>query len=209
MTKKASALVQGLGELYPQARAELNFDNEYELLIAVILSAQCTDIRVNIITEELFKVAPSAQAMVDLGEEGIKELIRTCGMFNQKAKNIYRTSQILVEDYDGKIPRTREALMKLPGVGRKTANVVVSVAFNEPAIAVDTHVLRVSNRIGLAKGKDPLKVELQLQKKLDKELWTVMHHRLILHGRYVCKARNPQCQDCGIRDICPKIGVDK
>lgn len=99
--------------------------------------------------------------------------------------------------------------MKLPGVGRKTANVVVSVAFNEPAIAVDTHVLRVSNRIGLAKGKDPLKVELQLQKKLDKELWTVMHHRLILHGRYVCKARNPQCQDCGIRDICPKIGVDK
>lgn len=209
MTKKASALVQGLGELYPQARAELNFDNEYELLIAVILSAQCTDIRVNIITEELFKVAPSAQAMVDLGEEGIKELIRTCGMFNQKAKNIYRTSQILVEDYDGKIPRTREALMKLPGVGRKTANVVVSVAFNEPAIAVDTHVLRVSNRIGLAKGKDPLKIELQLQKKLDKELWTVMHHRLILHGRYVCKARNPQCQDCGIRDICPKIGVDK
>lgn len=203
------ALVRGLENLYPHARAELNFDNDFEFLIAVILSAQCTDARVNIITEELFKVAPDAHAMVDLGEERIKELIRTCGMFNQKAKNIYKTSQILVEDYNGQIPRTREALMKLPGVGRKTANVVVSVAFNEPAIAVDTHVLRVSNRTGLAKGQDPLKVELQLQKKLDKELWIVMHHRLILHGRYVCKARNPQCQDCGIRDICPRIGVDK
>lgn len=209
MKGKVKEIVQRLGELHPDARPELNFENNFELLIAVILSAQCTDIRVNIITEELFKVAPTAQAMVDLGEDGIRELIRSCGMFNQKAKNIYRTSQILLEKYDGQIPSTREALMELPGVGRKTANVVISTAFDQPAIAVDTHVLRVSNRLGLAKGKNTLQVERQLQEKLDKELWTVMHHRLILHGRYICKARNPQCQDCGLEDICPKIGVDQ
>lgn len=209
MTDKIQALIDGFARLYPQAEPELNFNNHFELLVAVILSAQCTDVRVNIITKELFKYAPDASSMIELGIDGIRELIRTCGMFNQKAKNLYRTSQILLEKYDGQVPSTREALMELPGVGRKTANVVISCAFGEPAIAVDTHVLRVSNRTGLAKGKDPLKVELQLEKNLPREIWSLMHHRLILHGRYVCKARNPQCESCGIRDICPRIGVDQ
>lgn len=209
MTKKTEALFMGLAGLYPDAGPELNFRNNFELLVAVILSAQCTDVRVNIITKELFKHAPSAQAMAELGVDGIRELIRSCGMFNQKAKNIHATSLILLDKYGGEVPSTREALMELPGVGRKTANVVLSCAFDVPAIAVDTHVLRVSNRTGLAKGKDPLKVELQLEKKFPKEIWSVMHHRLILHGRYVCKARTPLCDSCGIYGLCPRIGVEK
>lgn len=209
MTKKVEALVEGLALLYPHAGPELNFRNHFELLVAVILSAQCRDIRVNIITKELFKVAPDPQSMVNLGIEGITQLIRSCGMFNQKAKNIYLSAELLLEKHGGEVPSRREDLMELPGVGRKTANVVLSCAFGEPAIAVDTHVLRVSNRLGLAKGEDPLKVEMQLQKKLSKDLWTVMHHRLILHGRYCCKARNPQCDSCGLFPLCPRIGVDK
>lgn len=209
MTKKVEALVEKLASLYPEARAELNYKNNFELLVAVILSAQCTDVRVNIITKELFKEAPDPEAMVALGIEGITELIRSCGMYNQKAKNLYLTSGLLLEKHGGQVPSSREALMELPGVGRKTANVVLSNAFGQPAIAVDTHVLRVSNRLGLAKGKDPYKVEMQLQKILPKKIWTVMHHRLILHGRYCCKARNPQCQDCGLLSLCPRIGVDQ
>lgn len=209
MTKKVEALVEKLASLYPEARAELNYKNNFELLVAVILSAQCTDVRVNIITKELFKEAPDPEAMVALGIEGITELIRSCGMYNQKAKNLYLTSGLLLEKHGGQVPSSREALMELPGVGRKTANVVLSNAFGQPAIAVDTHVLRVSNRLGLAKGKDPYKVEMQLQKILPKKIWTVMHHRLILHGRYCCKARNPQCQACGLLSLCPRIGVDQ
>ncbi|HZK10168.1 MAG TPA: endonuclease III [Clostridia bacterium] len=209
LTKKVEALVEKLASLYPEARAELNYKNNFELLVAVILSAQCTDVRVNIITKELFKEAPDPEAMVALGIEGITELIRSCGMYNQKAKNLYLTSGLLLEKHGGQVPSSREALMELPGVGRKTANVVLSNAFGQPAIAVDTHVLRVSNRLGLAKGKDPYKVEMQLQKILPKKIWTVMHHRLILHGRYCCKARNPQCQACGLLSLCPRIGVDQ
>lgn len=208
LTKKVEALVQGLALLYPDAGPELNFKNHYELLVAVILSAQCTDVRVNIITRELFEEAPDPQAMVNLGIEGITQRIRSCGMFNQKAKNLYQTSLLLLEKHGGEVPSSREALMELPGVGRKTANVVLSCAFAQPAIAVDTHVLRVSNRLGLAQGKDPLSVEKQLQKKLPREIWSVMHHRLILHGRYCCKARNPQCGSCGLNAICPRIGVE-
>lgn len=208
MKESVKAIVDGLALLYPDARAELNYTSLFELLVAVILSAQCTDVRVNIITEDLFQVANTPQSMVDLGEENIREIIRSCGMFRQKAKNLHLTAQRLLDVYGGEVPTTREELMTLPGVGRKTANVVLSAGFGEPAIAVDTHVLRVSNRLGLAKGTDPLKVELQLQKVFLKEIWSVMHHRLILHGRYCCKARNPQCDTCGIAEHCPRIGVE-
>ena len=208
MKNSVKAIVDGLALLYPDARAELNFSSRFELLVAVILSAQCTDVRVNIITEDLFQVANTPEAMLELGEDAIREIIRSCGMYRQKAKNLWLTAERLLEVYGGEVPSTREELMTLPGVGRKTANVVMSCGFGEPAIAVDTHVLRVSNRLGLAKGKDPLKVELQLQKVFPKEIWSVMHHRLILHGRYCCKARNPQCDRCGIFDYCPKIGVE-
>lgn len=208
MKESVKAIVDGLALLYPDARAELNYTSLFELLVAVILSAQCTDVRVNIITEDLFQVANTPQSMVDLGEENIREIIRSCGMFRQKAKNLHFTAQRLLDVYGGEVPTTREELMTLPGVGRKTANVVLSAGFGEPAIAVDTHVLRVSNRLGLAKGTDPLKVELQLQKVFLKEIWSVMHHRLILHGRYCCKARNPQCDTCGIAEHCPRIGVE-
>lgn len=208
MKKRVKAIVDGLALLYPDAAAELNFNSRFELLVAVILSAQCTDVRVNIITEDLFQVASTPEKMLALGEDQIRELIRSCGMYRQKAKNLWLTSQRILDVYGGEVPSTREELMTLPGVGRKTANVVLSCGFGVPAIAVDTHVMRVSNRLGLAQGKDPNKIELQLQTVFPKELWSVMHHRLILHGRYCCKARNPQCHSCGIYEHCPRIGVE-
>lgn len=186
----------------PHPTTELSYHSAFELLVAVILSAQATDISVNKATAKLFPLANTPQALLDLGEEKLKEYIKTIGLFNSKAKNLIKTCQILVENYDGQVPDTREALQALPGVGRKTANVVLNTAFGQPTMAVDTHIFRVANRTGLAKGKTPLAVELALLKNIDKEFLQDAHHWLILHGRYVCTARKPHCSECPIRDLC-------
>ncbi len=204
-----SLLYDELNVMYPDAKAELHFTNEYELLIATILSAQCTDKRVNIVTNTLFKYAPSPTKMVELGETKVRDIIKTCGMYKQKSKNIILTSKKLLKDYNGKVPSNMEALIELNGVGRKTANVVLSNAFGIPSIAVDTHVKRVSYRLGLTDHTDPNKVEEDLKKILPKHTWSKMHHLLIFHGRRVCKARKPMCSDCRIEYICPKKGVIK
>jgi len=170
--------------------------------VATILSAQCTDERVNAVTPALFSAAPDPSAMAALGPEGIEPLIRTCGLFRNKAKNIHRTSQALVRDHEGEVPGDRAALVSLPGVGRKTANVVLANAFGEDAIAVDTHVFRVSRRLGLATGSTPAKVERELMEILPKDRWAPTHHRLILHGRALCTARNPRCGECPLSAWC-------
>lgn len=186
----------------PNPRSDLQYDNAYTLLVAVVLSAQATDASVNKATKALFAVADTPQKMVDLGEEKIATYIRTIGLWRAKAKNVYALSCILVERYCGKVPHDRKALMELPGVGRKTANVVLNVAFNEPTIAVDTHIFRVCNRIGLAPGKTPDEVEEKLLKVVPKKYLLHAHHWLILHGRYICKARKPECNHCIIADLC-------
>ena len=191
-----------LQDINPQPVTELNYRNPFELLIAVMLSAQATDISVNKATKHLSKAAKSASEMLELGEIGVKKHIRTIGLFNTKAANIIKTCDILQQQYHGAVPRNREALEQLPGVGRKTANVVLNTAFGEPTIAVDTHIFRVSNRTGLAKGKTPLEVELKLLKSVPKEYRLNAHHWLILHGRYTCKARKPVCPECIVRDLC-------
>ncbi len=186
----------------PHPTTELAYSSPFELLIAVILSAQATDRSVNKATERLFEVANTPQAMLELGEGGLKEYIKTIGLFNTKAKNIIKTCQILVEKYGGEVPRDREALESLPGVGRKTANVVLNTAFGEPTMAVDTHIFRVANRTGLAPGKTPLAVEKKLLKVIPEEFLQDAHHWLILHGRYTCTARKPRCGSCIIEDLC-------
>jgi endonuclease III len=186
----------------PHPTTELLFNSPFELLIAVMLSAQATDVSVNKATANLFKVASSPQAMLALGEEGLKAHIKTIGLFNTKARNVIKTCQLLQDLYNGQVPTTREALEALPGVGRKTANVVLNTAFGQPTMAVDTHIFRVANRTGIAVGKTPLAVELALLKNIDKEFLQDAHHWLILHGRYVCTARKPHCPDCLIRDLC-------
>ena len=191
-----------LMDFHSDAECELVHDSPFELLLATILSAQCTDVRVNMITKELFKVANSPEAIVEMGLDKLKEYIKTAGFFNSKGKNIMETCRILVEDYGSQVPDTMEELTKLPGVGRKTANVVLSNCFGMPAIAVDTHVFRVSNRIGIVNEKDVEKTELALMKALPKEIWTKMHHVLIFHGRYICKARKPMCNECPISNLC-------
>jgi endonuclease-3 len=191
-----------LRELNPKPTTELEYTTPFELLIAVLLSAQATDVGVNKATRRLYPVANTPQAILDLGEEGLKRYISTIGLFNAKAKNVITTCRILVEQYGGEVPRDRAALEALPGVGRKTANVVLNTAFGEPTIAVDTHIFRVSNRTGLAKGKDVRTVEDKLVKAVPKEFRLDAHHWLILHGRYVCKARKPDCPHCVIRDLC-------
>ena len=202
---KIKTVIDILMEYYPDADCALNHNSPYELLIATILSAQCTDVRVNIITEELFKVANSPQAMLELGEESLKDYIKSAGFFNTKGKNILETSRILVENYNGEVPNDRAALESLPGVGRKTANVVLSKSFGVPAIAVDTHVFRVSNRIGLVEEKTVEKTEDALMKAIPKTKWTKMHHVIIFHGRQICKARSPLCDICPINHICKFI----
>lgn len=189
-------------ELYPDAKAELNHSNPFELLIATILSAQCTDVRVNKITAKLFKKARNPEDYIKMGEKELSKYIYSCGFYKVKSKNIIKTCKILVNEYDGKVPETIEDLMKLPGVGKKTANVVASNAFGIPAIAVDTHVFRVSNRIGLADAKNVEETERQLMDNIDKDMWTKGHHLLIFHGRRVCKARNPLCSECKLNKIC-------
>ncbi|KAF1718952.1 endonuclease III [Pseudoxanthomonas wuyuanensis] len=191
-----------LAELNPKPTTELEYATPFELLIAVVLSAQATDVGVNKATRRLYPVANTPEKILALGEEGLKRYIATIGLFNAKAKNVIATCRILVEQYGGEVPRDRAALEALPGVGRKTANVVLNTAFGEPTIAVDTHIFRVSNRTGLAPGKDVRAVEDKLLKVVPEEYLHDAHHWLILHGRYVCKARKPDCPQCIIRDIC-------
>ncbi len=186
----------------PKPTTELNYSSPFELLIAVILSAQATDVGVNKATDKLFPVANTPEAILALGLDGLKRYIKTIGLFNDKAKNIIKTCHILVEKHAGVVPRKREELEALPGVGRKTANVILNTAFGEPTIAVDTHIFRVSNRTGIAPGKTVLEVEKRLLRLVPDEFKLDAHHWLILHGRYVCKARKPDCPRCVIADLC-------
>ena len=191
-----------LAEDNPAPETELLFGNTYQLLVAVVLSAQATDVGVNKATRALFQMVKTPQAMVELGEEGLKAHIKTIGLFNTKAKNVIALSEILLRDFAGEVPADRNVLTTLPGVGRKTANVVMNCAFEAETFAVDTHIFRVGNRTGLAKGKTPLAVELQLEKKVPQPFRLGAHHWLILHGRYVCKARTPECWRCVVADLC-------
>ena len=186
----------------PDPKGELDYVNPYTLLVAVALSAQATDISVNRATGPLFKIVDTPEKMVALGEEKLISHIRTIGLYRMKAKNVIRLSEILIEKHGSEVPRERAALEELPGVGRKTANVVLNIAFGEPTIAVDTHIFRLGNRIGLAPGKTPLEVELKLEKVVPVEYKRHAHHWLILHGRYICKARKPECPRCLIADLC-------
>jgi endonuclease-3 len=195
-------LFSRLAELDPSPTTELEYQTPFELLVAVVLSAQATDVGVNKATRRLFPVANTPQAILELGEEGLKRYISTIGLFNAKAKNVVALCRILLEKHGGEVPRTREELEALPGVGRKTANVVLNTVFGEGTIAVDTHIFRVANRTGLAPGKDVREVEDGLMRVVPEEYLLGAHHWLILHGRYVCKARRPDCPRCIIRDLC-------
>ena len=186
----------------PDPKTELDYTNPYTLLVAVVLSAQATDVGVNKATRALFKAADTPRKMVALGEAGLAEYIKTIGLYRTKAKNVIRLSEMLIAQHGGKVPREREALESLPGVGRKTANVVLNTAFGEPTIAVDTHAFRVANRTGLAPGKTPLEVELKLDKVVPAKWKHNAHHWLILHGRYICKARKPECPACPVVKLC-------
>lgn len=192
-------IIDILYESYKDAKCALNFKSPYELLVATILSAQCTDVRVNKVTKELFKNYNTPEKMITLTQEQLGEMIKSCGLYKNKSKNIISSSHDIIDKFEGKVPDNLEDLMSLSGVGRKTANVVLSNAFNVPAIAVDTHVFRVSNRIGIGKGKNPKEVEMSLRNNLPKETWSHMHHCLISHGRKICASRKPKC------DICPLI----
>lgn len=197
-----------LAEANPSPETELEFGNTYQLLVAVVLSAQATDVGVNKATRALFRKVRTPQQMLELGEEGLKAHIKTIGLFNAKAKNVIALSEILVRDFGGEVPADRDVLTTLPGVGRKTANVVMNCAFGAETFAVDTHIFRVGNRTGLARGKTPLAVEKALEKKVPQPFRQGAHHWLILHGRYVCKARRPECWRCPVVDLCgfkPKI----
>jgi len=189
-------------EANPNPTTELKFDSDFELLISVILSAQATDVSVNKATEKLYAVANTPGTILKLGVKGLKQYIKTIGLFNTKAENVIKTCRILVEQYDSQVPRTREELEALPGVGRKTANVVLNTAYRLPAMAVDTHIFRVSNRTGIAPGKNVLEVEKRLLRLVPEEFLLDAHHWLILHGRYVCIARKPRCGACIIEDLC-------
>jgi endonuclease-3 len=192
-----------MGEMFPDAHCELNHSNPFELVIAVALSAQCTDALVNKVTKGLFEKYKTPEDYLHVSLEELQNDIRSIGLYRNKAKNIQKLCQILLDQYNGEIPRDRDELTKLPGVGRKTANVVVSVAFNVPAIAVDTHVERVSKRLAFCRWKDSvLEVEKALMKKVPKEEWSITHHRLIFFGRYHCKAQNPQCPTCPLLELC-------
>lgn len=191
-----------LQALDPEPKGELHYVNPYTLLVAVALSAQATDVGVNKATRPLFEVVDTPEKMVALGEAKLKDYIKTIGLFNTKAKNVIALSKILVDKYDSTVPEDRDALQTLPGVGRKTANVVLNIAFGHPTIAVDTHLFRVGNRTGIAPGKTPLEVEKKLEKRTPPEFMQHAHHWLILHGRYLCKARKPDCWRCPVEDLC-------
>ncbi|MFL6750331.1 MAG: endonuclease III [Sphingomicrobium sp.] len=201
-----------LAESNPAPETELEYVNPYTLLVAVALSAQATDVGVNKATRKLFAEVKTPEQMLELGEEGLKQHIKTIGLYNMKARNVMAAARILVEEFRGEVPQDREKLEKLPGVGRKTANVVLNVAFGQPTIAVDTHIFRVGNRTGLAPGKTPLAVELKLERSVPEPFVTHAHHWLILHGRYICKARTPECWRCPVADLCayqPKTPAPK
>ena len=202
---EAKYILDTLKKEYPEAKCELEYRNNFELLIAVSLSAQTTDKRVNVVTKDLFKKYDDPYKLKDADYEEVKEIIKSLGLSSSKARNIIDISKKLVEDYKGKVPSTREELMLLPGVGRKTSNVVLSVGFDIPAIAVDTHVKRVSNRLGLSESDDVLKIEEDLMKLFDEKDYYSVHHSLIFFGRYLCKAKNPDCNNCRLKDKC-KIG---
>lgn len=201
--ERQQAILAILDKTYHGMNTALNYKTPFELLVAVILSAQCTDERVNKITARLFPKYNTPKKMGKLTLEQMEELIRDCGLYHAKAKNLLGTCQRLQEVYGGVVPDNREDLMSLPGAGRKTANVMLSVAFHQPALAVDTHVFRVSKRLGLAKGEDPLVVEQELLKATPRDKWSEAHHWLIWHGRKICKARNPLCEECPVREVCP------
>jgi endonuclease III len=198
----AEAFFRRLAAANPNPRGELEYINPYTLLVAVVLSAQATDVSVNKATEPLFKLVDTPQKMLALGEKKLKDYIRTIGLYNMKARNVIRLSEILVREHGAKVPRDRAALEALPGVGRKTANVVLNIAFGEPTMAVDTHIFRLCNRSGLAPGKTPLAVEQALERRVPDKYKLNAHHWLILHGRYVCKARKPECPRCVVADLC-------
>lgn len=200
--QKRMEIFERLRKENPAPTTELNYQSTFELLIAVILSAQATDVSVNKATATLFKSANTPSAMLGLGVDNVKKHIKSIGLFNTKAANVIKTCQALVEKHDSEVPETRKELEALPGVGRKTANVVLNTAFRQATIAVDTHIFRVSNRTGIAPGKTVLEVEKRLMRVIPKEYLLDAHHWLILHGRYVCTARNPQCQSCNIHDLC-------
>lgn len=186
----------------PEPKSDLEYSNDFTLLVAVVLSAQATDIGVNKATRHLFPIADTPEKMFALGEDTIRDHVKTIGLYRAKAANVYKLCQLLIEKHDSHVPNTREELMALPGVGRKTANVVLNVAFGQPTIAVDTHLFRMGNRTGMAKGKTPEEVERKLEKKIPKEFLYYAHHWLILHGRYICKARKPDCAACIVSDLC-------
>ena len=200
--EKINKILDDLDSLYPNAKAGLDFTTPFELLIATILSAQCTDVRVNKVTAVLFKEHNTPKTILDLGVDGLAKYIKSCGLYKTKSKNIINTCNVLYHDYDSKVPHTIDELMKLPGVGRKTANVVVSNAFGTPAIAVDTHVFRVTNRIGIVNEKDVLSTERALMQEIPRDRWSKSHHLFIWHGRNLCKARNPRCEECILNDRC-------
>ncbi|MBE5755736.1 MAG: endonuclease III [Clostridiales bacterium] len=202
MKQDVLEIIKAVDELYVNPKCELVFSSNYELLVAVILSAQCTDKRVNQVTSSLFKEYNTPQKMITLSQEQLEEKIRSCGFFHNKAKHILDCSRDLIEKYNGEIPSNKKELKGLAGVGEKTANVVLATAFGVPAIAVDTHVFRVSNRLGLANSKDVLKTQKQLEKKLPKDKWIKFHYALVLHGRYVCKSQRPNCKECKLSALC-------
>lgn len=201
--QRINALCERLADIHGDAKTELDFTNPFTLLVAVALSAQATDVSVNKATKALFKVADSPEKMVRLGEEKLRGFIKTIGLYNAKAKNVIALSQKLIDDFNSDVPQTREELVSLPGVGRKTANVVLNEAFGQPTIAVDTHIFRVAHRLNLSKGKTPDAVEADLEAILPEEHKLRAHIWLILHGRYVCKARKPECWRCPLVDLCP------
>ncbi|AWI03005.1 endonuclease III [Clostridium drakei] len=199
--KNINKVLEILSKTYPDAKCALNFKSPYELLISTILSAQCTDVRVNMVTGKLYEKYNTPEAMITLTEEELSEKIRSCGFYKNKSKNILGATKAILEN-GGKVPDTMEELLKLPGVGRKTANVVLSNAFGVPAIAVDTHVFRVSNRLGIAKGDTPEQVEQGLMKNVPRDMWSDTHHYLIWHGRLICKSRKPNCKKCPLAPYC-------
>ncbi len=200
-------LVERIKKLNPEPTVELNFSNPFELLVALILSARCTDKRTNIITKELFKRYPTPKDLAEAPVEEIDKIISSCSMHNTKSKNLKALSEILVRDFNGEVPKSLEELTKLPGVGRKTANILLSMAYGIPAIGVDTHVKRLAYRLGISKSENPEEIEEDIKKAVPIEDWIVFYTGLILHGRRVCKAKKPNCEECPLNDICPKIGV--
>jgi endonuclease-3 len=205
--KRAGQIVRRLAKLYPDAKCALNHENPLQLLIATILSAQCTDVRVNLVTPALFARYPNAQAFAEADPSELETAIRSTGFFRNKARNIIACCRQILEKHGGQVPNTMEDLVHLPGVGRKTANVILGNAFDVPGITVDTHVLRLSHRMGLTKERDAHKVEQDLMTLIPKKEWTMFSHRMIFHGRQVCFARKPNCSGCILKEVCPKIGV--